>query len=196
MTIAREAVHRFTREEYYQMVEAGIFQDKRVERLGGEILDMAPQNHPHAWTVAVLNQFLTRHLPEGFFVRCQSPLEIRDEHDPEPDLAVIAGNIRELRSHPQSAALVIEVADDSLRRDRRKAAIYAMAQIPEYWIVDVRGRQIVQYTQPRVVQGRGAEGPEERFEYAVIRALNEPEVIVSETLALPANRVGDLRPPS
>ena len=107
MTIANEPVHRFTREEYYQMVEAGIFQDKRVERLGGEILEMAPQNHPHAWTVTVLNQFLTRHLPEGFFVRCQAPLEIKEENDPEPDLAVIAGNIRELRGHPQDRKSVV-----------------------------------------------------------------------------------------
>ena len=39
------------------------------------------------------------------------------------------------RSHPTAAELVVEVADTSLWYDREvKAAVYARAGIPEYWI--------------------------------------------------------------
>ena len=34
--------HRFTRAEYYQMLEAGLFEGKRVELLDGEIIDIEP----------------------------------------------------------------------------------------------------------------------------------------------------------
>src|SRR5277367_2112841 len=40
--------HKFTREEYYQMGEMGIFRNQRVELIEGEIIDMAPQKDIHA----------------------------------------------------------------------------------------------------------------------------------------------------
>jgi Uma2 family endonuclease len=33
--------------------------------------------------------------------------------------------------------LVVEVADTSLRKDRRKSRTYAAAGVPEYWIVNL-----------------------------------------------------------
>lgn len=50
--------------------------------------------------------------------------------------------------HPTTAHLVIEVADSSLERDRKKAAIYANANIPEYWIVNLEARAVEIYTSP------------------------------------------------
>lgn len=56
--------------------------------------------------------------------------------------------------------LAIEVADSSLRSDlNEKAALYAEAQIVEYWIIDAQGEcvhvfrtpQNGQYTDPTVV---------------------------------------------
>src|SRR5213594_4128821 len=40
-------------------------------------------------------------------------------------------------AHPRTALLVVEVADSSLAQERiTKAAMYAAAAIPEYWIVN------------------------------------------------------------
>jgi Uma2 family endonuclease len=53
--------------------------------------------------------------------------------------------------HPEPAevALVVEVADTSLRRDRgTKKRLYARARIPVYWIVNLVERQIEVYTDP------------------------------------------------
>lgn len=45
---------------------------------------------------------------------------------------------------------MIEVADDSLRRDRTvKAALYARFRIPEYWVVDVAAEVVEVFSGPR-----------------------------------------------
>ena len=50
--------------------------------------------------------------------------------------------------HPETALLVIEVADSSLRYDcQAKGPVYARFGIPE-WIVDVQGRAIEVYRDP------------------------------------------------
>src|SRR5262245_15212608 len=71
-----------------------------------------------------------------------SPLALGEHSEPEPDVAVVAGAPEDyLAAHPATAALVVEVADSSLRLDRRfKAAAYARAGLPEYWIVNLPDR--------------------------------------------------------
>ncbi len=74
------------------------------------------------------------------------------DSEPEPDLAVVRGNLDQYEhSHPgpQDVALVIEVADVSLHRDRSiKKRVYARAGIPVYWIVNLQERRIEVYTAP------------------------------------------------
>lgn len=69
-------------------------------------------------------------------------MALSEDSEPEPDLAVVPwGDYRD--EHPTTALLVIEVADTSLEADRSfKADEYAAAGVPEYRIVDVRGRTI------------------------------------------------------
>ena len=46
-------------------------------------------------------------------------------------------------------ALVIDVADSSLQRDRvHKGRIYAAGGVPVYWIVNLIDRQVEVYTDP------------------------------------------------
>jgi Uma2 family endonuclease len=67
-------------------------------------------------------------------------------------VAVVRGDPGQYeRSHPgpQEVALVVEVADASLYRDRSiKKQIYARAGIPIYWIVNLQDRRIEVYTAP------------------------------------------------
>jgi Uma2 family endonuclease len=52
-------------------------------------------------------------------------------------------------AHPQTALLVIEVADSSLRKDRGvKAALYATAGIPELWLVNLTDLTVEVHRQP------------------------------------------------
>jgi Uma2 family endonuclease len=141
-TLAKEFRH-WTREEYERLVAEGFFQpDERLELVDGLIFEMSPQSPPHAVAIRLARRALERIVPEGFDVLVQMPLALDDDSEPEPDLAVVRGSDprENLISHPTSAVLVIEIADSSLRHDRDKAALYARAGIPEYWIVNLKER--------------------------------------------------------
>lgn len=124
------------------MAEAGILRSEdRVELIDGEILTMAPQRSPHAVAVRLVQEALRAAFGPGFDVRPQLPLTLGDTTEPEPDLAVVEGEPRDYRdAHPNTALLVVEVAESSLAFDRGvKSRLYADAGIPEYWIVDLAG---------------------------------------------------------
>jgi hypothetical protein len=94
---------------------------------------------------------LTRLLPIGWHVRSQEPVTLADS-EPEPDVAVARGEITDYRRRhpsPQETALVIEVSDVTLRRDRgTKKRIYARARIPIYWVINLIDVRIEVYTNP------------------------------------------------
>lgn len=129
------------------MVELGLFQDERVELLRGVLVTMSPQYAPHASTVQALTELLAEQLRKRFGLRVQLPLALSEDSEPEPDVAIVPrGNYA--TEHPTTALLVIEVSDSSLDKDRKKAAIYARADIPEYWIVNLEGRTVEVYSSP------------------------------------------------
>ncbi|MCL2641153.1 MAG: Uma2 family endonuclease [Phycisphaerales bacterium] len=129
--------HRFTREEYYRLGELGMFEGQRVELIEGEIVDMAPQLTPHAMATSLALQALQKAFP-GYLVRIQMPLSF-GASEPEPDLAIVTGQPRDYPTgHPQTALLVVEVSESTLRYDRtRKASLYARAGIKDYWVLNL-----------------------------------------------------------
>ena len=140
-------VRPLRRAEYERLVEAGAFESERVELLEGFLVEMSPQRASHASAIEVLTELLYLARQPGRKVRVQLPLALGDESEPEPDLCVVpAGDHRE--RHPSEALLVIEVAESSLAKDRRKSAIYARAGVPEYWLVDVENQRVEVRTQP------------------------------------------------
>jgi Uma2 family endonuclease len=134
------------------MIRAGIFgPEERLELVEGEIVEMSPQDPPHSVGVQLVGEELRREFPAGFHVRAQLPMALSDDSEPEPDLAVVRGDIRDyVAEHPATAVLVVEVAYSTLVFDRRrKARIYARAGIPDYWIVNVPRRVLEVYREPR-----------------------------------------------
>ena len=133
------------------MIDAGEFdQDPHYELLEGEIVAKMPRHPPHQFATEEIFEQLRDLTPPGWYVRQESQITLSTS-EPEPDVAVVRGSRRDYRvAHPTAnrAALVVEVADSSLRRDRRKRAIYAAAGIPEYWIVNLPARVLERYTRP------------------------------------------------
>jgi Uma2 family endonuclease len=136
-----DAVRRFTIEEYYRLVEAGILEeDARVELLDGQLIPMAPIGPEHHWILEELNEAFMRQLDERFRVGPGRSLPIRPHDVPEPDLVLYRPGIGR-RQHVNTAdvLLVIEIADSTLSHDLGyKVDLYRRAKIPEYWVVDVR----------------------------------------------------------
>jgi Uma2 family endonuclease len=166
-TSAAPSVHRFTRDEYYRMAEAGLFTDERVELLDGEIITMSPQLSPHAFTVNQLLYLLITTLGATVIVRGQTPIVLDDWSEPEPDIAVCQPDpdrYKNAHPRPDQVLLVIEVAESSLTYDRtRKAPAYAASAIPEYWIVNLIDRQVEVFTDPEPTRQRYRQ---QRFAFA------------------------------
>lgn len=144
---------RWTTEQFYQMYHLGWFENKRVELIEGEIVEMTPMLGPHATTVTIAGDALRIAFGAGYFVRIQMPLHLSANSEPEPDIAVIAGVPSDYRNgHPANAALVVEVSDSTLAYDRRrKTGLYARAGIKEYWILNLVDNQLEVYRQPTVM---------------------------------------------
>ena len=138
-------VHQWTRDEYYKMAEAGLFEGKHVELIEGRVMEMSPAGSPHRTAVvlageAIRGVFFGAHA----FVQTQSPIDLGDLSEPEPDIAVVRGDVRDYsQAHPRTALLIVEVSESSLDYDRtEKASLYAAAGIPDYWVLNLRDRRL------------------------------------------------------
>lgn len=146
-----------TVDAYHALIDAGIFdEDDRIELLNGEIIDMSPVGDPHIGCIIWLSQELIPDLKGNAIVSIQSPISLDLHSEPEPDLTICRfGNhlYRNRKIQPQDIHLIIEVADSTLRIDREvKLPLYAAADIPIYWIVNLIDEQVEVYTLPDSIQ--------------------------------------------
>jgi Uma2 family endonuclease len=132
-----DAIRRLSRHEYDRLVKLGLFEDERIELLRGILVMMSPQGVEHSGITAWFAQRLIKILDDAWDVRSHSPYAASDDSEPEPDVSVSRRGASMLM-HPSTSVLLIEVSDSSIKKDRRvKAPIYAEANVPEYWIVDI-----------------------------------------------------------
>lgn len=145
-------IYRLSVEQYHEMIRAGILQSgDPVELLEGVLVQKMPSNPPHRIAALLIREALGRIVPAGWYVDSQAPITTSDS-EPEPDAVVVRGNTRQYHDrHPGPAdlALVVEVSQASLTRDRgRKKRIYARSGVPVYWIVSLPDRRVEVYTGP------------------------------------------------
>ncbi len=144
----------FTVADYYKMAETGIIKpDDRVELLNGEIITMSPINSLHAYYVDTMTDLLYDRINRiQHKIRVQNPISLEEDSEPQPDI-VVAKKTKDnyFSRHPNATEvnLVVEVADSSLNVDRTiKAPLFAEANIPEYWIINIPEKQIVVFKNP------------------------------------------------
>jgi Uma2 family endonuclease len=163
------SLRRLSVAEFHRMVDAGILREgDRVELLEGLLVEKMVRKPSHDACVSLVEEALSNALPASWFCRIQSAITTADS-EPEPDVAVVRGPRRRYRvRHPgaEDVALIVEVADTSVDRDRiDKGRLYARAGIASYWIVNLLARQVEIYTGPQAEPARYAErtilGPRE-----------------------------------
>lgn len=138
MQLLEPRTRRWTRDEYYQMADLGWFQDQHVELIDGEIIEMSPQKNQHVVAIALVEEALRIAFGDNHWIRIRFPLHLESDSEPEPDVAVVPGKARDYQDHPTTALLVVEISDTTLSFDsKRKANLYAGAQIADYWIVNL-----------------------------------------------------------
>lgn len=183
---------RWKRVEYEQLVEKGVFANgDHVELLDGLLIVAEPQSASHYTAIKLVEGALARAFGEGWHTRSQAPIALDETSEPEPDVAVVRGDVRAYTgAHPADPVLVVEIALTSLALDRgHKASLYARASRPEYWIVNLVERVLEVYRDP-------APSPSAPYgwEYAARDTLGAGDIVCP--LAAPTARVaiGDLLP--
>ena len=172
--------YRFTVEEFYRMLDAGIFtEDDRVELVEGDIVTMMPIGARHAYCVDKLTTLFVAQSGGRYVVRVHGPLRVGPTSEVLPDLMLLQPppeRYREAHPTPEDVLLVVEVAETSLTYDRDvKGPLYARHGIPEYWLVNLEADRVLVHWRP------------EKEGYAEVKAL-EPEADLTPK-ALPDVRI-------
>ena len=143
---------RFTVDHYYKMIELGMIDDyEKSEIIDGEMIPKMSIGDRHAWIVNLLAKYFVQTLPDSILVGIQNPLRLTDFDEPEPDFVLSDLTKYDGRRHPrpEQTLLVVEVADTSLRFDRNtKLPLYAAADIPEVWIVNLPSNIVEVHQKP------------------------------------------------
>jgi len=189
---ARPTLYRWTLRQYARLIDHGVLdEDDPIELLDGLLLVKEPQSSPHRTAVLLVAKALERAFGDGWFVQTQSPIGLDDRSEPEPDVCVVRGSLRDyVAAHPTHPALVVEVAVSGLAVARgRKARVYARGGIADYWIVNLIERMVEIHREP------ARPGPaSRRWGYAAIERFGAEAMVTP--LAAPAARIriADLLP--
>lgn len=150
--IAPELIAKISLDQYHRMIDAGIWDDRHVELLNGLIVEMSPEGSPHAHRSTEVGEYLIRLLGEQAQVRSAKPITLPSGSEPEPDIAIVQRLGDEYLNHhpyPENIFWVIEYSNTSLEKDLGvKAAIYAAANIPEYWVVNLQDNKLIVFRDP------------------------------------------------
>jgi len=159
-TLGAEGLPRraFTIEDVEKMLAAGILgADEKFELIRGEIVPMNAQLSLHAMVKTRITRWLDGHLLKGLEAVVEPSVRLHKERLYEPDVAVVTQAAPAREYIPiERVKLIVEVSDSTLTRDKGiKAPDYALAGLPELWIVDLNAEETLIMTNPRP-EGYGA----------------------------------------
>ncbi|MGH7314939.1 MAG: Uma2 family endonuclease [Candidatus Rokuibacteriota bacterium] len=190
MATSSARTKHWTRLEYERLIDLGAFgPEDRLELIGGQLVVREPQGRPHSTGIRLVARALRAAFGPAWNIEAQLPVALDEESEPEPDVAVVAGEPRDyLASHPSRPALVVEVALTSLAFDREeKASLYARAGVADYWIVNLVDNVLEVYRNP-VADPQAAYG----WRYASTATLRTGGSVTPLALPHSAIQVSDL----
>ena len=153
-TLESTTLKRWSVEDYHRMSELGILDPgERTELIAGYIILMVAKGTPHVTALRLLATILDKLLANlDVFVSLQDPIQLDDFSEPEPDLGIVRGTVldyAERHPGPNDVHLVVEVADSTLKYDcETKDKLYAQAGISDYWVLDLKNRQLHIFRDP------------------------------------------------
>jgi hypothetical protein len=150
--IPTEPIYRLSVKQYHALITAGILcSGDPVELIHGWLVHRVRKTPRHVYVTGTLYDAFRALNLNGWHFATHDPITITDS-EPEPDGALIRGDFTDYglrHPGPEEVALVVEVADGTLSRDRGiKKSLYATERIPVYWIVNLEVAQLEFYTDP------------------------------------------------
>ena len=160
--VPSETIMRLSVDQYHDMIRNGILtEDDPVELLDGWLVSKMARNPPHRVVNGLLQDKLATLVGPNWHINTQEAVTL-DISEPEPDVSVVRGNRLDYRERNPAASeigMLVEISDTSLTRDRGfKKRIYAQANVPIYWIVNLVDCVVEVYAHPS--------GPGEQPDYA------------------------------
>ncbi|WP_375382548.1 Uma2 family endonuclease [uncultured Sphingomonas sp.] len=159
-------------DDYLLLDGTGVFKGEKTELIDGDIIVMSSEWVPHMRIKDEIAYRLRRLIEEerlGLFVGTSGSVALSDTDCPQPDVIVAEPFTSEMAVPREAVRLFVEVSASTFSFDlKEKAERYALAGIPEYWVVDVSGRLIHQMWAPAEVTY--AERREVPFEQSIIAA--------------------------
>ena len=139
--------HQITVSEYFSIGEL----QNKTELINGVIYDMVPPGPSHSYVVGEIAKFLIINLKDEI-IRQEQPVQLLPDNAPQPDIAILKPSDSGYKtSHPKAedVMVLIEVSDSTLNYDSTdKMKLYAQANIPLYFIVDLNNKKILKHTDP------------------------------------------------
>ena len=133
--------------QYEAMIEHGILpESNRWELINGRLVEKVTKGGKHSMSSERSWRAIHALLPAGWHVRIEKPVRIpRRRSEPEPDVSVARGGVDDYDHPPgpEDLALVVEVAESSVAKDRKLARVYG--GIPAYWLVNIPDRRLEVY---------------------------------------------------
>jgi Uma2 family endonuclease len=146
----------FTSAEFYKMAARGAFAGFRVELRRGMIVKMSPKHLPHASIQADLMFAIndaTKRAGLAWRIVNEVTVNFGGGFEPMPDLVVLDPSlIQDLAGPvpPGAVKLIVEVGDATIDDDMgEKREDYARAGVAEYWVADVKAKQVIRHTSPK-----------------------------------------------
>jgi Uma2 family endonuclease len=139
---------RFSADDDIRMAGEGYFADRDVELVEGEIRELNAVQLPHRAAQTQLIGLLFDVLDVRRVI-LEPMVRFSDRTVRQPDICVLAASYPNRRTHvaPDEVGIGIEVADTTLSTDLgEKLRHYAKAGIVRYWVVDVNGRAVHDFT--------------------------------------------------
>lgn len=144
MTIANA---KWSLQDYHQMIENGILDERKVELVRGEIIEMSPEGAPHSSYCGEIGEYLRRILGDRAKVREAHPITLPNNSEPEPDIAIVRTRptlYRDRHPYPEDIFWLVEIANSTLAKDLgMKKDLYADAGIAEYWVLNLQESALV-----------------------------------------------------
>jgi Uma2 family endonuclease len=136
------ATAKWDLQDYHRMIETGILDERKVELLNGEIIEMSPEGAPHSSYCSEIGDYLRDILGDKAKIREAHPITLPNNSEPEPDIAIVRNRSTLYRDrHPYSEDIfwLIEIANSTLAIDLSiKRDLYADAGIEEYWVINIQ----------------------------------------------------------
>jgi Uma2 family endonuclease len=164
-------------DDYHLMIESGVLNNRSVELIEGEIVQVSPESPLHRFTNDTVAEYLRKLLQDQAKIFEAHPITLKNS-EPEPDIAVVHlpdTNYLNRHPYPEDIYWLIEISHTTLEDDlNRKKRIYAHAGINEYWIVDLKNTELIVFRQPSDNDYKS----KETFNSGVIAPISFPGILI------------------